>query len=280
MLTALVATAAATLFGTGDFLGGFASKKSSALAMSAVMYAVGVLLMGAMLVVVRPHAVVTGDVLWAMSSGLFGTVGVVALYAALATGRMSVVAPLTAGLSGAGPAAFDLLRGTRVGVWPMVGIALALVAVLVVSTTKGTVEEHGMPTKAVVLSVLAGSSFACSLISLSLTGAGSGYAPLLVARITGFVIMGVALVARRRSLVWDRTSVKFAAWAGIFDFGANVAMLSAIRLGPLAVASVVGGLYPVATMLLARWFLGERMLRHQAVGVALALVAVALTAIP
>ena len=67
---------------------------------------------------------------------------------------------------------------------------------------------------------------------------------------------------------------------GVLDAGANMAILSAIRIGPLAVASVVGGLYPVVTMLLARMLLGERLKRHQALGVALALVAIVLTALP
>jgi len=280
MLTALLASAGATLFGAGDFLGGLGSRKSPALAVSALMYAVGAVLLVVLLVLVRPHAIGGLDWAWGISSGVFGTIGVLALYAALATGRMSVVAPLTAGLAGAGPAAFDLVRGTRVGPTAMVGIVLALVAVVVVSTTKGTVEEHGMPTRAIVLSVVSGAAFACSLISLSLTAAASGYAPLLVARVVGLAIMGVALFVRRRSMVWDAGSMRFAAIAGTFDFGANVAILSAIRIGPLAVASVVGGLYPVVTMLLARGFLGERLKAHQAVGVALALVAVVLTALP
>ena len=280
MLTALLASAGAALFGAGDFLGGFASRKSPALAVGAVMYAVGAVLFVALLIVVRPLAVGTSDFAWGASSGVFGTIGVLALYAALATGRMSVVAPLTAGLSGAGPAAFDLLGGTRVGVSSLAGIALALVAVVVVSTTKGTVEEHGMPTKAIVLSVVSGAAFACSLVSLSLTASASGFAPLLVARIVGLAIMGVALFVRRKSIAWDAGSVRLAACAGVVDAGANVAILSAIRIGPLAVASVVGGLYPVVTMLLARVFLGERLKRHQAFGVAIALAAVVLTALP
>ena len=68
--------------------------------------------------------------------------------------------------------------------------------------------------------------------------------------------------------------------AGVLDATANVAILSAIRIGPLAVAAVVGGLYPVATILLARVVLTERLKRHQMVGVALALIAVVLTALP
>jgi drug/metabolite transporter (DMT)-like permease len=273
VLTALLASAGAALFGSGDFLGGFASRKTPALAVSAVMYAVGAALFVVLVAVARPQAVIFGDYAWAASSGVFGTIGVLALYAALATGRMSVVAPLTAGLAGAGPAAFDLLRGTRVGAASLVGIVL-------VSTTRGTVEEHGMPRRAIALSVLSGVTFALSLISLSLTASASGFAPLLVARLVGLALMGVALFARRRSITWDPGSVRLAAFAGVLDAGANVAILSAIRVGPLAVASVVGGLYPVMTMLLARVFLGERLKRHQAFGVAIALAAVVLTALP
>ena len=280
MLTALLASAGAALFGSGDFLGGFASKKSPALAVSAVMYAVGAVLLAVLLLVIRPQSVSTVDFAWAVSSGVFGTVGVLALYAALAIGRMGVVAPLTAALAGAGPAAFDLLRGTRISALSLVGIALALVAVVVVSTTKGTVEEHGMPTRAIVLSVLSGAAFACSLTSFSLTAPASGFAPLLIARFVGLAIMGLALFVRRKSIVPDAGSMRLAAFAGVLDTGANVAILSAIRVGPLAVASVVGGLYPVMTMLLARAFLGERLKRHQAIGVAVALAAVVLMALP
>ena len=49
-------------------------------------------------------------------------------------------------------------------------------------------------------------------------------------------------------------------------------------LGSLSVVSVVGSLYPVTTVLLARGVLGERLRRVQAVGVVLALRGVALIA--
>jgi drug/metabolite transporter (DMT)-like permease len=280
MLTALLGVATAALFGSGDFFGGLASRRSPALAVTGVVYVVGVVAFGVLLLVLRPEQVTRADVLWGAASGVAGTVGIISLYAALAIGRMSVVAPITAALSGAGPALFDLATGAQLKPVTLVGLVLALVAVIIVSTTTGTVEEHGMPPLAVGLSVLAGASFACSLVALSLTLSPSGFAPLLVARVVGCVIMGVALLVRRREMSLHAGSARMAAAAGLRDASANVTMISAIRIGPLAVAAVVGGLYPVATMLLARIVLGERLKRHQAFGVALALAAVVLTALP
>lgn len=280
MLTALISTATAVLFGSADFLGGLASRKSPALLVSAVMFVTGVVVFPFVLLVVRPTAVSASDVGFGAVSGVLGMIGVLALYAALAIGRMSVVAPITAALSGSGPAAYDLLSGAQVGTLGLVGMALAVISVIVVSTTTGTVEEHGMPPKAVAMSVLAGSCFAMSLISLSMTAQASGFAPLLVARVVGATIFGVVLVVRRKEMVFERSTMALAVLTGILDAAANVTMLTAIRIGPLAVAAVVGGMYPVATMLLARVVLAERLKRHQIAGVALALVAVVLTALP
>jgi uncharacterized membrane protein len=280
MLTALISTLTATLFGSADFLGGLASRKAPALVVSAVMFVVGIVIFPVVLLVVRPTAVSWADIGLGTISGIVGMVGVTALYAALAIGRMSVVAPITAALGGAGPAVFDLLRGSHVGPTGLAGMVLAVVAVIIVSTTTGTVEEHGMPPAAVGFSLLAGSCFATSLVALSLTSPASGFAPLLVARVVGTLGFGVALFVRRGELTFDATSIRLAAITGVLDAAANVAMLTAVRIGPLAVASVVGGLYPVATMLLARVVLEERMKRHQIAGVALALVAVVLTALP
>ena len=289
MLTVMLGTVTAALFGSADFLGGLASRRRPALLVSGVMFATGVVLFSALLLVVRPAAVGRGDVVLGVMSGVFGTVGVFALYEALAIGRMSVVAPLTAALSGAGPAAYDLARGSHVGTPGLVGLALALIAVVVVSTTTGTVDEHGMPPTAVALSVLAGSMFACSLVALSMTSHASGFAPLLIARVVGTALFGIAIFVRRRDVFASGAGagagaagdgVRMALAAGVLDATANVTILSAIRIGPLAVAAVVGGLYPVATMLLARAILAERLKRHQVLGVALALVAVVLTALP
>ena len=111
--------------------------------------------------------------------------------------------------------------------------------------------------------MLAGSCFATSLISLSLTAPASGFAPLMVARVVGAAGFALAVIARRKEMVFGPSGLRLSVLTGVLDAAANVTMLTAIRIGPLAVAAVVGGLYPVATMLLARLFLAERLKRHR-----------------
>ena len=283
MLTALLGALTATLFGSSDFLGGLASRRSPALWITTVVYAMGVASLTLVLLLLRPAALTRLDVTWAVASGFAGTAGVLSLYAALASGRMGIVAPVTAALAGAGPAVFDFVTGVHVRPSALVGLGLALVAVIVVSTITDSEDEHHTPPRAVALAVTAGVGFGVSLICLSRTAPASGLAPLLVARVTGFAVLVLAIAARqggRGQPSLQAATLRIAAAAGLLDAAANVTMLSAVRIGPLAVASVIGALYPVATILLARTVLRERLHGQQVVGVVLALAAVVLTALP
>ncbi len=62
----------------------------------------------------------------------------------------------------------------------------------------------------------------------------------------------------------------------VLEVSATVPLLIALQRGPLAIASVVASLYPVTTVILAGFILRERLSRLQYVGVACALLAVAL----
>lgn len=297
MWTVILASATSVLFGVGDFLGGFASRKDSAIAVTANAHVVA-LAAFAVALFAFPAAFSRTAVLAGAFSGIAGGIGVVALYAALARGRMSVVAPITAALSGSLPAAFDMVRGTRVGTTAVAGLVLALVATVIVSAapaeSAGDAEEFGlgdavggpeshpqaMPPAALGLSLLAGACFAASLVAFSLSGKHSGFWPLFSARVVSVSLLGAAALVRRGHFAVDATARRATLGAGLFDAAANVTMVSAIRLGPLAVATVIGSLYPVVTIMLARGVLHERMTTLQKAGVALAMVAVVMTALP
>lgn len=278
MTTVLLALSTAALFGCSDFLGGLASRRDSALAVTAHAHVIGVVLFATALVVLPASSPRTADFAWGVAAGLSGGCGVVALYAALAAGRMSIVAPITAALSGSLPAVFDLVRGTAIRPVGLVGLGLAVVAIIIVSASAGPEEEHAIPRRAIALSIVAGIGFAGSFLAFSQTAPASGIWPLLSARGTSALLFAAVALLVRGQLRLTRVALAPALGAGAFDAAANVTMLAAIRSGPLAVASVLGSLYPVVVILLARVVLKERLRGMQWVGVVVALTAVVLAA--
>jgi drug/metabolite transporter (DMT)-like permease len=112
--------------------------------------------------------------------------------------------------------------------------------------------------------------------------AGSHGSPLWViagARMSSLAILSmIALVSRRSALRWPGRRIGAVALVGIGDTGANLLFAYAATTGNLAVVGVLGSLYPVATVVLARWLLRERLSGGQNVGVVLALTGVVLLA--
>ena len=74
MLTALISTVTAALFGSADFLGGLASRKAPALVVSAVVFATGVVIFPVVLLVVRPTALTGADIGFGFVSGVMGMI--------------------------------------------------------------------------------------------------------------------------------------------------------------------------------------------------------------
>lgn len=279
MLTVILGTATAALFGSADFLGGLASRRESAFLVTATAHLLGVLLLTASALLFPYERVLGSDVAFGMVAGVSGGLGVVSLYAGLAAGRMSVVAPLTAALSGSLPAVYDLLTGDGIGWLAGVGLSLAVAAIVMVSLSSHPGDAHGVPPRAIVLAVIAGCGFAGSFIAFSFTEPASGMWPLAAARVSSATMLGAIALIRSRRMVVSRDVAGVTMGAGALDAAANLTMLSAIRSGPLAVASVLGSLYPVVTVILALAVLREHVTPLQRVGVAVALVAVVLTAL-
>ena len=277
-MVVLFSTAAAVFFGIADFLGGSASRRDSAIAVTANAHVIGLLLFG-LGALLMPAQADTTDLVAGAAAGLTGGIGVTALYAALARGRMSIVAPVTAALSGSLPAVYDVGRGSAVSTVSAAGLVLAVIATIVVSAAPD--EDGGRPMSgaALALSLLAGAAFAGSFVALSFVSDESGLWPLVSARVVSVTLFGVLALVRVRRLLVREAARRPTVGAGLLDSAATWAVISAVRAGPLAVAAVLGSLYPVVTVLLARSVLGERLRGMQRVGIALALAAVVLSAL-
>lgn len=282
--TIILALSTSALFGIGDFLGGVATRRDSAYAVTGTSHLLSFVLLSAAVLFFRPEHVTTGDLVAGGLSGFSGVIGVIALFSALAVGRMSIVAPITAALSACLPALYDLAGGTRLSLMTLGGMALALVAIVIASIAPDDpTHEHAhdyRPRRALVLSLLSGVGFAGAFIAFSFTSAEAGLTPILAARAVSIPVAVLLAFRLGGGFPVDRPAMPASLGAGLTDALASVTMLTAIQLGPLAVASVLGSLYPVVVAMLARGFLGERLTTLQKVGVATAMAAVLLSSLP
>jgi len=273
-------------YGVSDFVGGVASRRVAALRVVIVSYPFSLVIV----LIVAPFVggqISLVPILWGLASGVAGGLAVWWFYLALASGPMAVVSPLTAVLVAGIPVVAGFAIGERPGALAFVGIALALIAVLLVSKespddTTGEVaggrEMKFTPTVA-WLTVGSGVTFALAFICLHQIGDGSGLWPLAASRASATAVVWCVALASGHFALPHGSVLKLAAFVGILDVVANAALLYAYQGGLLSLVSVIASLYPAATVLLAMVMLGERVGRLQQVGMVVALGAVGLIAL-
>ncbi|MEV0586235.1 DMT family transporter [Nonomuraea sp. NPDC050310] len=276
MLAVILATTCAVVYGTADFFGGLASKRSRVLSVVVLSQLAGLALV-LVLLPVLPGAYSGEALAWGMAAGVAGGLGLVLFYRALATGVMSVVAPTTAVTSTVLPVVFGLAMGERPHLMAVAGIVLAVSAVVLVS--RSPAEGSRSSTGAVLSALAAGAGFGGFFILLALAPEGTGMWSLVGARLASVGLVALLAVLTRRSLRPGQGSMRIILAAGVLDMAANVLYLLAEQQGLLSLVAVLVSLYPASTLLLARFVLGERLRGIQMAGVAFALGAVALIAV-
>ncbi|WP_433433581.1 EamA family transporter [Nonomuraea sp. CA-141351] len=275
-MTVILAAACAVVYGTADFFGGLATRRSQVLSVVVLSQLAGLALILGLLPLL-PGTASTPALSWGLAAGLSGAAGLVLFYRALATGVMSVVAPTTAVTSAALPVMFGLATGERPAFWALVGVALALGAVLLVSQDKSAVRRGSFT--AVLVALAAGAGFGGFFILLAMAPHEAGLWPLVGARLSSVTVVAMLALATRRTLKPGPGSLHIIVAAGVLDMAANVLYLLAQQDGLLSLVAVLVSLYPASTLLLARQVLGERLRAIQVAGVACALGAVALIAV-
>lgn len=275
----MLAILSAVAYGSADFLGGLASKRSRPLRVVAVSQLYGLILIAALLSVFPPDAYLTSDFLWGAAAGISGGVGLVALYRGLSLARMGVVAPVAAGVGAIIPALFGLLSGERPSVTASGGAVVALLAIFVIGwptadrTTTKRIGTRGLPE-----AIIAGIGFGGFFIFVSNASAASGVWPLLGARLASSVLLWLLLVGLPGRVSVRAETNPLVLGAGLVDVAANALFLYATRGGLLTLVALLSSLYPAATVLLARVLLNERLRPLQKAGVGLTLVGMALIA--
>jgi drug/metabolite transporter (DMT)-like permease len=281
VLALLLALTAALGYGLSDFVGGLASRRTHVLHVVLVSYPVSAVLVA----MIAPFAGGAPDVAamsWGAVSGIAGGLAVLWFYAALASGPMSVVSPVTALLTAALPLLGGLVLGEHPGPGALVGAVLAVGAVVLVSRDERGPVDDGAPTrltsKVLLLTAGAGVMFAAYFVLLHRIEANTGLWPVFASRVVAsLTVLGAAAAFGELRPAVGRPG-RWAMTAGLLDVVANVAMLYGLQAGLLSLVSVVASLYPAATVAMARMVLGERSGRMQQVGLVLAAVSVALIA--
>jgi drug/metabolite transporter (DMT)-like permease len=276
MLAMLLALASSTGWGSADFLGGLATKRVPILVVAAVSQAVG---LGFTLLVVLAIHRGPGDVsvLWIGAiGGLLGAAGLSALYQGLAVGRMGVVAPIAA-LSGIVPVVVGLVvQGDRPEAVQVAGMVLAIGGVVMASRAKDEPEPGRRPAPGAGLALLAALFLGAMVVALDAGGDRDPVWTVFTVRVSSVAVLWLVVAARRPSFSTVRPNLATLVGAGVLDNLANLLFVLAAARGLLSLVSVLGSLYPVVTVVLARLVLDERLARWQLVGVAGALCGVAL----
>ena len=274
-------------WGTGDFLGGLMTRRLGVAVVMAIAQGAGLVLTGALILALGEPAPEARYLVFGALGGLCGAVGLAALYQGLAIGPMSVVAP-TVSLSVMVPVIVGFAQGDRPKALQVVGMACAIAGIVLAARAADPTDIEGHPEPPSRRRIGPGLVYALiavvfvGLLVTSLDAAGQGSAPwaafmIRVVSVPLFVIAVVIGRAHERAPTGKETATLIV--VGAFDNLANVTFALAAQTGMLALVSVVGSLYPVSTVLLARGFLHERLSRPQLVGVITAFVGVVLIAL-
>ncbi len=274
-MSALLALASALCWGSSDFFAGVFTRRRRVLAVVGWSQSLGFLILS-VAVIVRWGSVTSWNWLpWAVAASFVGASGLLLFYQALATGTMGVIAPI-ASLGVVVPVVLGVLGGDQPAAMTWVGMVTAMIGATLAS---GPELSGAVSPRPVIFAALAAVCFGLTLFFLH---QGSGTSALMTVwgmRGTSLVIFAtVALLTRSLGGVRPM-DLPALALIGFGDLFANILFGYASSLGHVSVTSVLGSLYPIATIILARFVLGERLLPVQLGGVALALVGAAVIAV-
>ena len=275
MLSVIFGLASALSWGAGDFTGGLAARKVGAF--RSVFYAevIGIVLLFIIVGATGEPMLSSRSAVFALIAGALGTIGLMLLYHAMATGVMSIAAPVSALLAAMLPVVVGMFTEGLPDFLTLIGFGFALFAVWMVSQSEGGVKDILSHLSDLKLPLLAGIGFGLYFVLMhEATNSGGAFWPMIFSRTGGITLITIYLLITRTEWKIELSSLPIIAVNGILDLGGNFFFILASQAGRLDVASVLSSLFPGATVVLAWVFLKERLNRNQWIGIAAALIAI------
>jgi len=250
------------------------SRRAPVLGVVLIVELVGVALAVALaLLLGEPPPSPTGIVI-GVAAGAIGILGILGLYRGLAVGRMGVVAPVAAVLGASLPVAVGLLLEGVPGPLQALGIGLGILSVVLVSRVPGPVGGRS----GIEFALIAGVGIGGFNALVGQLPAGETLWPLAALRLMAVPTVALIVLVGRQAWRVPRAAILPAIAVGVFDMGGNLFFILAAQTGALAIAAVIGSLYPVVTIVLAIAVLGERLTPSHVFGIAMAMAAITLIA--
>jgi drug/metabolite transporter (DMT)-like permease len=273
----LLALGASLAWGVADFVGPWQGRTLGALRVMFWAQVAG-LAAAALVVLARGDAPDDPAVLLAIPAAVSGTLGLYAYYRGMAIGAMAVVAPI-AGASAIVPVVFGILSGDRPSTLQYVGVACALVGIVLASLEHQEGGRRGMAA-GVGLALLAAIGFGFYFPPMHAAGKADPFWAAFIFRAAATLVVLAAVAARRPAIRLRGWKLLIVVGVGLGDTLGNVLFAGAAAQGGLeSLTSVLASLYPVVTVLLAAFVLHERVAAVQRLGAALALAGIVLISI-
>ncbi|GAB2982858.1 EamA family transporter [Nocardioides montaniterrae] len=276
-MTVLLALTSALLYGISDFVGGLASRRTSAWPV-AVMSGAGALVGAMVLSLVDPGTPTHADWWWAALAGAAGGTGIAFLYRGFAAGQMAVAGPVSAVGTALLPVAVGVATGESLGPWTWVGITAAVPGLWLVARTPSEEGVEPVLAEGLVDGALAGVGFGVAFTAMGQWSDHAGFAPFLLLQVVNMLTVVALATAFRQAWIPRRPAVLGGGLAGLVAAGALLCFVVAVGGADLAVSSVLASLYPAVTVVMALAILRERITAAQGLGLLLCGATVALVA--
>ena len=288
----LLGVLVAVSIGSGDFLSGIAARRMRTSVVVALSQFWGLALLGIYIAATDRTLPPAWDHVLGVFAGCGLVVGICCLVRGLAIGRMSVVAPTAAALGAAVGVIYGFIVGERPGVVAVIGVVLAIAAVVLIAhvaehheADAGAPQAHARHIVAsraqeMVLATGAGLALGATQVFLAAASDDAGMWPVVTTRLTAGILAGAFVLSRfriaGRPARLTAGDVRLLAGYALLDTLGTCLLIEAFRQGLVSLVAPVAALFPAATVLWARLFLDDRMNRGQIVGFGLAAVGLVL----
>lgn len=295
-MATVLAIAAALSWGVADFLAALAARVIGPLRTLFYMEFFGLIALGAYLAVTGEfvrllHTAPWQAWLWAIVVGLLNIASTLALYRSYEIGTLAIVSPIVAS-SSALTVALSFASGERLSSLQDAGIVAALSGIVLaamhfaphdqkqsVETIAPISRKRMSLTRGLGWAIIAtlGYGLLFWLLGFYVTPALGGVVPVWLGRLITISVIACCAAPLRQSLrLPPRRLWWMIASIGIIDATAYVTSAFGLRIGPVAIVSVLASLFSTVTVLLAWIILRERLQWHQWLGICIIFLGVVL----